>query len=297
MQEKVLFHCQSSFFSFLHFICVQTKVNDAYDLIVALLSCLSGIESVMEKAPEASSTASCCGERSDFLFSPFTLCRGKQRDLVGRHWEGSRRGQRHWLWMGTGGFCMASIAKGGRLFSFFPFVQACLPYSLPTNYYYYHLFSDIALSSYIPVMSYVRASSLPCVVCVCGAQFWELGFYRLFPHSTSYPTGTLPGEGGSYPASYSLCKTDVETGFWPLYLPCPKQKLILLWREKKNWKPWTSLFEQLVRKKMVMGCLLPPQCQVVFMAEYMTNKATLSLSMRQYKKAMQMSWLSTQDNL
>lgn len=125
--------------------------------------------------------------------------------------------------------------------------------------------------------------------------------HRLFPHSTSYPTGTLPGEIGSHPVSYSLCKTDVETVFWPLYRPCPKQKLILLWREKKTWKPWSSLFEQLVRKKMVTGCLLPPQCQVVFMAEHMTNEATLSLSMRQYKKAIQkgsaMCWLSTQGNL
>lgn len=37
--------------------------------------------------------------------------------------------------------------------------------------------------------------------------------HRLFPHSTSYPTGTLPGEIGSHPVSYSLCKTDVETVF------------------------------------------------------------------------------------
>lgn len=74
-------------------------------------------------------------------------------------------------------------------FLFFPFVQACLPYSLPTNYYYYDLFSDIALSSYIPVMSYVRASSLPCVVFgACGSQFWELGFSQAFSsfHLISY---------------------------------------------------------------------------------------------------------------
>lgn len=47
--------------SFLHFDYVHSKVNDAYyNLIIALLSCLSGIESVMEKAPDRSSTASCC---------------------------------------------------------------------------------------------------------------------------------------------------------------------------------------------------------------------------------------------
>lgn len=141
----------------------------------------------MERAPEGSSTASCCGERSGCLFSPFTLSGRKQRDLVGRHWERSRRGQRHWLWMGTGGFCMAaSIAKGGPLFSFFPFLQACLPYSLPTNYYYYHLFSDIALSSYIPVMSYVHASSLPCGLWCLWSSILATGiltgFFLIPPH-------------------------------------------------------------------------------------------------------------------
>lgn len=70
-------------------------MNDAYyNLIIALLSCLSGIESVTEKALEGSSTASCCAERSDCLFSPFTVSTGKQRGLVGRQWEESMEEKR-----------------------------------------------------------------------------------------------------------------------------------------------------------------------------------------------------------
>lgn len=107
--------------------------------------------------------------------------------------------------------------------------------------------------------------------------------HRLFPHSTSNPSRRLPREGGSYPASYCLPKT--KTGFWSLS-SLSQAKLILLWTEKKNWKPWSSFSEQLVRKKMVVGCTLPPQCEVVFMAEHMTGEATLSLSMRQYKEVM-----------
>ena len=182
----------------------------------------------------------------------------------------------------------ACIAKEGPLFSFFPFVQGCLPYSLPINYYDYNLFSHIALSSCVPVVSFLCLLLFvvwSLVLVELSSGNWD--YHRLFPHSTSYPPHRLPGEGGSYPTSYSLCKTDVETVFWLLYFPCPKQKFIFLWRERKNWKPWSSLFEQLVRKKMVMSCLLPPQCQVVFMEEHETDEATSSLSMKQYKEVMQ----------
>lgn len=94
VQEKMLFHCQSSYFSFLLFKCMQPKVNGAYyNLIFALLSCLSGIESIMKKALEGSGTAS-CAERSGCLFLPFTVSSGKQRDLLGRQWEGNMEEKR-----------------------------------------------------------------------------------------------------------------------------------------------------------------------------------------------------------
>lgn len=63
---------------------MKSKLNDPYyNLITVLLSYLSGIESVMEKTFEVSSTASFCAECSGCLFSLLIVSGGNQRDLVG----------------------------------------------------------------------------------------------------------------------------------------------------------------------------------------------------------------------
>lgn len=115
---------------------MQAKVNDAYyNLVIALLSCPSGIESITEKG---SSTASCCAA---CLHCLLWVVESEEIWWVGSGkglWK--RRCWRRWLWLGRGGICKTSIAKGGPLFPFFPLFQACLPYSLPINCYNCNLF-------------------------------------------------------------------------------------------------------------------------------------------------------------
>lgn len=73
---------------------------------------------------------------------------------------------------------MTGTEKAGHLFLSFPFAQACLPYSLPINYYCCHLCSThcflILYSSFV-FLCLCFFSSL------CGLWFWELGFVQAFP--------------------------------------------------------------------------------------------------------------------
>lgn len=72
---------------------------------------------------------------------------------------------------------MTGTEKAGRLFLSFPFAQACLPYSLPINYYCCHLCSThcfVILYSNFVFLCLCFFSSL------CGLWFWELGFVQAF---------------------------------------------------------------------------------------------------------------------
>lgn len=187
VQEKVPFHCQRSHFSFLHFNYVQTEVNDAYyNLIVALLSCLWDCE-ITEKALESSDNASCCAEHYLLICTDITVSGKKQRDLVGSQWEGSMEEKRlEALAVETGDFCMPSIAKEGLLFSFFPFVQACLSHPIPTNHYYHILAHFVILHTNPLFLRLCFSSSLCGLWClwssILGSRIPAFSAFHLIFH-------------------------------------------------------------------------------------------------------------------
>lgn len=168
----------------------------------------------MEKAPDGSSTASCCADHSRWLLSPFTVSNGKQRDLVGGQHGGEAAGGTSSGWKQEDSVWQV-LRRQVVYFCLFHLPKLASLIPSPSITIVVIFVPHTALSSCIAILSScVCVSPLPCVV--FGSGNWDV--YRLFPHSPSNPTVSLPREGDSYSASPKL----IWKQFFGLYLPCLK---------------------------------------------------------------------------